>query len=258
MARRLVSRILRRFGYDLLPVSKVDLAYFAGVIPYANDQQIEVMNTCRPFTQTTRENCFALIRATEYISRNSIPGTFVECGVWKGGSVMAMAMTLDAMGETRDMYLFDTYSGMPPGQSDDIDLEGNDERWYREESDAFVHAGRGEKWNAISLEEVQNNLNSLSSTKQRFHFIEGRVEDRLPAAAPQSIALLRLDTDFYASTKHELEHLFPRLVKGGILIVDDYGHFLGARKAVDEYFHAHDLRLFMHRVDYTSIIGIKF
>jgi predicted O-methyltransferase YrrM len=257
MASKLLSKIFRRFGYDLLPVGKLEQAYFAGVIPYANKDQTKMLDECRPYTQTTRENTFALIRATEYLVRKRVPGAYVECGVWKGGSAMAMAMTLDHLQESRDIYLFDTFEGMPPGTSVDIDLEGNDERWYREESDLYIHAGKGSGWNAISIDEVKMNLDRLSPTRQRFHFVKGCVEDTLPLKAPEQIALLRLDTDFYASTRHELEHLYPRLVSGGIIIIDDYGHFLGARKAVDDYIAGHRLEIFMHRIDYTAIMWIK-
>ena len=87
--------------------------------------------------------------------------------------------------------------------------------------------------------------------------MEGLVEETIPAKAPEKIALLRLDTDFYASTLHELRYLFPRLSKGGILIIDDYGHFLGARRAVDEYIVENDIPILFHRINYTAIIGIK-
>ena len=93
--------------------------------------------------------------------------------------------------------------------------------------------------------------------RKRIHFIRGRVEDTIPAQAPARIALLRLDTDFYESTKHELIHLFPRLVPNGVLILDDYGHWQGARKAVDEYFEDNPCRILLNRIDFAARIGIK-
>jgi hypothetical protein len=74
---------------------------------------------------------------------------------------------------------------------------------------------------------------------------------------PEQIAVLRLDTDFYESTRHELRHLYPRLVHGGVLIIDDYGHWAGARKAVDEYIAEEGIRLLLNRIDYTGRIAIK-
>jgi hypothetical protein len=92
---------------------------------------------------------------------------------------------------------------------------------------------------------------------ERVHLVRGPVEETLPAAAPERLALLRLDTDWYASTRHELEHLYPRLVDGGVLIVDDYGHWQGARQAVDEYFAGTAPPPLLHRIDYTARIGVK-
>ena len=83
------------------------------------------------------------------------------------------------------------------------------------------------------------------------------VEDTIPNQAPKEIALLRLDTDWYESTLHELEHLYPRLVSGGVLIIDDYGHWRGAREAVDEYIDKHKLKLFLTRIDYTGRLCVK-
>jgi hypothetical protein len=83
------------------------------------------------------------------------------------------------------------------------------------------------------------------------------VEDTLPAEAPEKLAILRLDTDWYSSTKHELETLYPRLAEGGVLIVDDYGHYEGARRAVDEYFAETGQRVLLSRIDYTGRIAVK-
>ena len=89
------------------------------------------------------------------------------------------------------------------------------------------------------------------------HFVQGKVEDTIPEQAPQSIALLRLDTDWYESTRHELEHLFPRLSPGGILIIDDYGDWQGARKATDEFVAKHAPGFFLSRIDDTGRLAIK-
>ena len=110
---------------------------------------------------------------------------------------------------------------------------------------------------AISLEEVRANLLSTGYPPERLHFVKGMVERTLPDAAPQQVALLRLDTDWYASTKHELEHLFPRIARNGVLIIDDYGHYVGARQAVDEYIEQHRLPLLLNRIDYTARLAVK-
>ena len=249
-----LRKLACHFGYDIIPAQRIEDAYFAGVIPYITPEQEKIIDFCKPFTQTGRERLFALLRSVEYLVRNNIPGAMVECGVWKGGSVMAIAMMLELLQEKRELYLFDTFTGMPQGEKVDVDLDGHDQEWYLKQNN--LQKGNG-KWNESSLSEVKKNIATLGLVGQQFHFIEGKVEETLLDHSPDSIALLRLDTDFYASTKHELIHLFPRLCQGGILIIDDYGHFLGARQAVDEYFREQGIRMLMHRIDYTGIIGIK-
>jgi hypothetical protein len=109
----------------------------------------------------------------------------------------------------------------------------------------------------VAAGEVRAALLSTGYPAERVHLVEGRVEDTLPAAAPDAIALLRLDTDWYAGTKHELETLYPRLSPGGVLILDDYGHYEGARRAVDEYFADAGGRPLLSRIDYTGRVGVK-
>jgi hypothetical protein len=107
------------------------------------------------------------------------------------------------------------------------------------------------------LDHVRDNMVRTGYPEQRIHFVKGRVEDTIPAGAPDTISLLRLDTDWYESTRHELTHLFPRLSRGGVVIIDDYGHWRGARRAVDEYFAQHGPSLLLHRIDYTARAAVK-
>jgi hypothetical protein len=112
-------------------------------------------------------------------------------------------------------------------------------------------------WSYSPLEETRKNVLGTGYDSAKVHFIKGPVEQTIPANAPERIALLRLDTDFYESTLHELNHLFPRLAPGGVLILDDYGHWEGARRAVDEYFKEKKIKMLLNRVDYTGRIGVK-
>jgi hypothetical protein len=113
-------------------------------------------------------------------------------------------------------------------------------------------------WCYSPLEEVKSNLKKTEYPFGQIHFIKGKVEDTLPEPSIGKIALLRLDTDWYESTKHELETLYDKLVPGGVLIIDDYGHWSGSRKAVDEFIADRKLSLFLHRIDYTGRLAIKF
>ncbi len=207
-----------------------------------------------PYTMTGRERVLSLIDAARYVARYRVPGAVVECGVWRGGSTMAAALTLLAEKDAgRDLYLFDTFEGMPPPTDADVDLAG-------QSAEAQLRAaapGTG-IWCHAGLDDVRANLASTGYPGAKVHFVKGRVEETIPAAAPAAIALLRLDTDWYESTKHELEHLFPRLAPGGVLIIDDYGYWQGARRATDEYFAAHpQVPLLLHRIDFTGRMAVK-
>ncbi len=213
---------------------------------------LETLELVRPLTMTSSERVASLCGAARYIARSKIEGAVVECGVWAGGSMLAAARTLVAEGDTdRSLYLFDTFTGMTEPTEHDVSLRGEH---------ASVVLGRmdpNDPRMSSPLEIAQRVMAVSAYPPDRVHFVKGKVEDTVPERAPEKIALLRLDTDWYASTRHELEHLFPRLSVGGVLIIDDYGHWQGARKAVDEYFGALDERIFLQRIDYTGRIAIR-
>lgn len=100
-------------------------------------------------------------------------------------------------------------------------------------------------------------MKSTAYPMENVHLVKGKVEDTIPKILPSQIALLRLDTDWYESTRHELIHLYPNLVKNGVLIIDDYGHWRGSKQATDEYFDGFAPKPFLQRVDYTGRLSIK-
>lgn len=201
----------------------------------------------QPYTQTSLERVTALADAVEYVIGAGLPGDFVECGVWRGGSSMAAALTLLRLGaDERRLWLYDTFGRMPPPGRRDRDYAGRDVAGH--EASMLGEVG-------LSLADVQTAMRSTGYPAEQIRYVQGLVEATIPASAPAEIALLRLDTDWYESTHHELEHLYPRLVSGGVLIVDDYGHYAGARQAVDEYFAERPILL--ARVDYTGRMAVK-
>ena len=194
------------------------------------------------------------MQAVAHVVENRVPGAFVECGVWKGGSCMAAALTyLEYDVRDVDLYLFDTFAGMPPPGPEDYNT-GTGER----AADLLAKADAESAVRALaSLEEVRRNLASTGYPAERLHFVEGLVEETIPKHAPGRISILRLDTDWYSSTKHELVHLFPLLSKNGVLILDDYGDWQGARKAVDEYFAETGEKPLLNRIGPSARIGVK-
>ncbi|MFJ4961491.1 Macrocin O-methyltransferase [Streptomyces sp. ADI96-02] len=210
-----------------------------------DDEAKDVIRAVKPYSMTSPERLNAFILATRYIARHDIPGDIVECGVWRGGSMQACARTLLSVGDTeRDLYLFDTYEGMTPPTAEDLRRDG---RSARELLDA---QGKDRPiWAVASLEDVRAGFEQVPYPQERVHYVRGRVEDTVPAQAPERIAILRLDTDWYASTRHELEHLYSRLVSGGVLLIDDYGYWQGSRQAVDEFLEKTGERLLLLRMD---------
>ena len=215
----------------------------------------ETIQFVRPYTMTSPERIRALCSAVRYIEKAGIEGAVVECGVWRGGSMMAVARTLSNLGAAnRDLYLFDTFEGMTEPGPHDIALTGETAKCLLGRSD---RTEEDRVWCYAPKERVAQALALTMYPKGLVHLIPGRVEETLATAAPQHIALLRLDTDWYESTRHEMEMLFPRLCRGGVLIIDDYGHWQGARRAVDEYVKTHQLKLLLHPIDYTGRIAVK-
>jgi len=219
------------------------------------EEDTKIIKAVRPYTLTIPVRIHALIQAVRYIIKNEIEGDMVECGVWKGGSMMAVAYALLGLGrKERGLYLYDTFEGMTQPTYVDFDYLGN------KAMDRFNIEKKSENastWALASLDEVKQNLFQTGYERARIHFVKGRVEDTLPKEAPEKIALLRLDTDWYESTLHELTHLYPRLSRGGILIIDDYGHWKGSQLATDEYFSKRRIKIFLSRIDYAARLAVK-
>lgn len=211
----------------------------------------------KDLTLTSMERGYALFKAVEYICKNRIPGDFVECGVYKGGSCILMALSLMELGEpARRIHLYDTFSGMTePGERDVLAWNGVSVSARIAEARALGNPDYC-RW-AAGETEVINNFSSLLYPLENIILHPGDVLDTLKGNLPEKISLLRLDTDWYASTAFELERLYPRLSPLGVLILDDYGHFLGARDAAEEYFRRERYYPYLSRIDYTGRVLIK-
>jgi len=246
---RWIQGALGRFGLELTTAKERALATLADL----SEADRAIVERVAPFTMTSLERRAGLLGAIDHVVRHRVPGAIVECGVWRGGSMMAAALALMARGDTsRELWLYDTYTGMSEPTAADAS--------HRGESAAaqLARTKRGQGvWCEAGLDDVRANLLSIGYPQERIHFVEGKVEDTIPATLPGTTALLRLDTDWYESTRHELVHLYPLLSRHGVLVIDDYGHWQGARKAVDEFFASRAEPAFLHRVDYTARLLVK-
>lgn len=248
ISKRLIRGILNGLGYEIRRRAS-DLP--ADLPPDFDANVCATVRSVKPFTMTSVERVNALCQAVRYVVRARIPGDIVECGVWKGGSMMAAARTLIQAGDAaRRLYLFDTFDGMTASEDRDVSIE--DIPASRMAVDESV-AG---KWCFSPLDEVRQAVLSTGYEARNVVFVKGLVEETIPAQAPERIALLRLDTDWYKSTKHELQHLFPRISPGGVLIIDDYGYWKGCREAVDEYFAENKVDILLNRIDASGRMGV--
>jgi hypothetical protein len=225
----------------------------------ASSEDATIIERATPYTMTSSARLQAVLDAVRYAERRSLPGAFVECGVWRGGSVLAMIMTLQELGAERDVYLYDTFEGMTEPTEHDVSSHGPPalEDWNAARAAGEIPWGQVFGPNAFDESSVRQTVLSTGYPEHRTHLVRGSVEDTIPTQLPGSIALLRLDTDWYESTRHELEHLWELVAPGGIIIIDDYGDWAGARKAVDEFFSGRPDRPLLVRIDASGRIGVK-
>ncbi|HET7683426.1 MAG TPA: TylF/MycF/NovP-related O-methyltransferase [Marmoricola sp.] len=228
-----VNRVLTKTtGYRLVRAAPPAPAPARRSMPADYDQNArEIWELVRDRTMTGHPKVHFLTEAVRYVVRCGVPGAMLECGVWRGGSMLTVAHMLLRLGVTdRDLYLFDTFTGMTePTERDQHVFAGRS-------AEAMLAARTGAPiWQPATLEDVQAGFTGMDYPAERLHFVPGKVEDTIPEAAPDQIAILRLDTDWYESTKHEFTHLYHRLAPGGVLIIDDYGSWQGSKDATDEF-----------------------
>jgi O-methyltransferase len=209
----------------------------------------DFLKIVKPYTMTSSERINELFNSLEYIRHNKIDGDFVECGVWKGGNILGIMEYLYHHNMTdRNVWLYDTFQGMTEPEEIDVDLR------EQKASDILQQV-----LCYSSINEVRKNLSFSNFPIKNVKFIIGDICETLNINSniPTKISLLRLDTDWYKSTKKEMDVLYPILSNRGVLIVDDYGHWKGSKLAVDEYFKNIKITPLIEKIDYTGIKVIK-
>jgi O-methyltransferase len=215
--------------------------YQVQLLEQADPADRAILERCLTVSMTGVPRLLALIDAVRYVVAREIPGAFAECGVWRGGSVLAMALTLQDIGSTdRHIWLYDTFEGMTAPTEQDVSVHGQPalETWQRAESSGEQAWGELFDPGEVGEAAVRDRVLATGYPSELVHTVKGPVEETIPEHAPDGLALLRLDTDWYASTRHELEHLYDRVPSGGVIVLDDYDFWQGARQAVDEFLEA--------------------
>jgi len=245
----MINKLLKPLGFELRKLQTEN--------PYPDFENdfLPILAKCKPYTMTGPERLYSVYKSIEYIEQANIDGDIVECGVWRGGSTMCALLKLKQHNNlTREIFMYDTYEGMSEPTEKDKDIIG------RAASKSLQERTKTEEdilWAYATLEKVKENISLTGYPADKINFVKGKVEDTIPKILPKKIALLRLDTDWYESTYHELTYLFPLLCKGGVLIIDDYGHWAGAREAADKYLKENNIHILLNRIDYTGRIAIK-
>ncbi len=227
-------RALRRLGYVIAPLPDPN-----EISQDLDERFVDVLKGMQNIGRFEMKQ-HTTYAAVDYVVTAGIAGDLIECGVYQGRQVLMMAHALKARGVLdRDIYLYDTFAGQikptiedyKDKQNPKASFEANLARW-----ELGQITGASKKWKVAGVDEVRANVFRSGYPRERFRFIEGDVLRTLPNDRHDRIAVLRLDTDWYESTRHELNCLYDRLAVGGVLIIDDYGRWRGCRKAVDEFF----------------------
>lgn len=249
----LIKKVVKNLGVKISRINKSDKDILSDAV---EDEFWEIYNECKTYTMTSLERMYSLYKSVDYVLNNNIAGDFVECGVWRGGSSMLLAYMLKNRGiSEKKIYLYDTFEGMSAPTIVDEDFKGREAKNLLNKSESNKETSI---WCLADLQDVKRNMQLTGLDETQIIYVKGKVENTIPKIIPSNISILRLDTDWYESTKHELIHLYPLLTKPGVLIIDDYGYWKGCRQAVDEYIAENNLILFLSRIDNTGRISIKY
>jgi O-methyltransferase len=237
---------IKLFNFEIRKINKKKRS-----IIEASKIEEKLIQKCLQYSMTNKERMWSLIQSFHHVRQESLSGDFVECGVWKGGNIILLKKLIHKFNFKKKIYGYDTFEGMAEPSSCDVNYNNKSAKKMFDE-----HKEKKIGFAMCSLEEVRKNI-IKNTNVDNILLIKGKVETTLKIKKnlPKKISILRLDTDFYESTKIELEILFPKLVKGGVLIIDDYGFWKGSKKAVDEYFG--NYRQFLHYIDHSCRLLIK-
>jgi hypothetical protein len=253
--KRNILKLINQFGYS---IQRAPGGRRGNIAVELDDNDVDLIKYVfdSGYTMTSVPRLVNTLKSCRYVVENNIPGDFVECGVFRGGNCILAKRLFEQLDANRSIWMYDTFAGMTAPNEHDVTIKNK------------IHAGKQfEKnqkdqhndWCYASLEDVKKNFLKSNLKLDGINFIKGDVSKTLTIKEniPSKIAILRLDTDWYESTKSELEILYPILSVGGVLIIDDYGFWEGSRKAIDEYFSVCDYKPLFNVIDHSCRSAIK-
>jgi len=248
---RILKYLIGKFGLELS--RKKSITEFPIELSKPEQDLVQLIFD-KQYSMTTINNLFATALACKYIINKGINGDFVECGTYRGGHALLAAGIFKLHNQTRKVWMYDTFEGMTQPEEIDVEVKSDLKAAHFYESyrkDSITN------WCYASELEVRNNFKQMDLLNDNIRFIKGDVHLTLldSVKLPNKIAILRLDTDWYSSTKVELDVLYPLLTHSGVLIIDDYGWWTGSKLATDEYFKNNVV--FMNYIDQGARIWTK-
>jgi O-methyltransferase len=254
IAKKALRSTLHLMGLELKGDASAPIAFPVELSTQERDFFVYVRDN--NLSMASDERLFTTMLACKHVVERDIEGDFLECGVWRGGNAVLAAAIFKLYGSRKKVYLFDTFAGMT--KPTDLDRYAATGRGALQEFRDHQKESHND-WCYASIDDVRNSFLKVDLLSDNVVFVKGDVLTTLAESAniPAHISVLRLDTDWYESTKKELEVLYPLLSRGGALIIDDYGHWAGSKKATDEYFKNFGGRPLLQYTDYTGRAGIK-
>ena len=244
--KKIIKSTFNLIGYEIVKKNN----FFdrkSNHIAEASIDEKKMLNHFRKISLASELNLWSIYKSLIYINDNNLNGDLVECGIYNGSTLSFIGKISDELNISKKIWGYDTFDGFIPDTITkyDTDVKTGKQIVYNKDDIFF------------SLEQVVKNIKSNDNNFDKYTLIKGDVLKTLDDEnnLPEKISFLRLDTDIYATTKKQLEILYPKLVSGGILHIDDYGWCPGVRKAVDEYFK--DTKIWLHRIDFTCRLLIK-
>ena len=215
-----------------------------------NLEKVNLFIKAFPYTMVGYKRLSNVYELSKKVVKSNLQGDFVECGVWKGGCSAVMGFVAQKEGRGRKTWLFDSFEGLPEPGKEDGDLA----KTYSENK----MQGQMKTINKCvgPMEDVKKIIfDILKLNKENIKLKKGWFQDTLPLAKEkiEKISILRLDGDWYESTKVCLDNLYDNVSAGGYVVIDDYGHWEGAKKALNEFFEQRNINPKLVKIDYTGV-----
>tara|TARA_Y100001970_G_C14121121_1_gene796348 strand:+ start:335 stop:1105 length:771 start_codon:yes stop_codon:yes gene_type:complete len=245
--KKAIKKIFNFFDLEIKRKNNFQDRYFDSVTEISDNEK-KILEKISEIALSSVANQWSIIQSLKHIKEKNIPGEVVECGVYKGGSLILICLIAQMLELKKEIIGYDTFeNGFDSISEFDLSAKGKKIEKLSFEKNFFP-----------TVNEVLNIIKKFNIDSNFYpKLVKGKTQDTLllDENVPDSISFLRLDTDIYEPTADQLDKLYPKLSSGGILHIDDYGHCPGVKKAVDEYFV--DKKIWLHRIDYTCRLLIK-